>query len=206
MKYKTEQESFWAGKFGDDYVERNSAPELTTRRIGVFARILEHTRGVKSIIEFGPNVGHNLRALKTLLPKAQLSAIEINDKAVSKLGDLGLDRLYHCSLLDFTPDYPRDFVLISGVLIHIAPSSLPVVYEKLVRSSSRYLCVDEYYNPTPVEVPYRGERERLFKRDFAGEILDRFPEFSLIAYGFVYHRDPNFPTDDSTWFLLEKGR
>jgi pseudaminic acid biosynthesis-associated methylase len=97
-------------------------------------------------------------------------------------------------------------VLISGVLIHIAPSSLPVVYEKLARSTGRYLCVDEYYNPTPVEVPYRGERERLFKRDFAGEILDRFPEFSLAAYGFVYHRDPNFPTDDSTWFLLEKGR
>jgi hypothetical protein len=34
-------------------------------------------------------------------------------------------------------------------------------------------------------------------------MLDRFPDLSLVEYGFVYHRDP-FPQDDLTWFLLEK--
>ena len=79
------------------------------------------------------------------------------------------------------------------------------VYAALVRSSSRYVMVCEYFNPVPVEVPYRGHTGALFKRDFAGELLDAFPELTLVDYGFTYHRDPQFPLDDSTWFLLEKS-
>jgi len=45
----------------------------------------------------------------------------------------------------------------------------------------------------------------LFKRDFAGEMLERFADLKLLDYGFVYRRDPNFPQDDITWFLLEKS-
>jgi len=26
----------------------------------------------------------------------------------------------------------------------------------------------------------------------------------LVDYGFAYRRDPNFPQDDITWFLMEK--
>jgi spore coat polysaccharide biosynthesis protein SpsF len=44
----------------------------------------------------------------------------------------------------------------------------------------------------------------LFKRDFAGEMMDRYPDLKLLDYGFVYHRDPAFPDDDITWFLMEK--
>ncbi|MFV2092611.1 MAG: pseudaminic acid biosynthesis-associated methylase [Hyphomicrobiales bacterium] len=71
--------------------------------------------------------------------------------------------------------------------------------------SNRYLLIIEYYNPTPTEVSYRGNTERLYKRDFAGEILDRYPNLALTSYGFQYHRDTNFPADDSTWFLMEKA-
>jgi spore coat polysaccharide biosynthesis protein SpsF len=56
-----------------------------------------------------------------------------------------------------------------------------------------------------VSIPYRGHEDRLFKRDFAGELLSRFGDLRLIDYGFVYHRDPKFPQDDITWFLLEKA-
>jgi hypothetical protein len=62
----------------------------------------------------------------------------------------------------------------------------------------------EYYNPTPVTVVYRGHRDRLFKRDFAGEMLDKYADLALLDYGFTYHRDANFPQDDANWFLLEK--
>ena len=58
--------------------------------------------------------------------------------------------------------------------------------------------------PFPVALPYRGHQDRLFKRDFAGEMLDRFPDLELTAYGFNYRRDPLFPQDDTTWFLLHK--
>ena len=59
-----------------------------------------------------------------------------------------------------------------------------------------------YYNAQPVAIPYRGHRDRLFKRDWAGELLDRFPRLQLLDYGFIYHRALQFPGDDITWFLL----
>ena len=71
-------------------------------------------------------------------------------------------------------------------------------------TSNRYICIAEYYNPTPVEINYRGHQGKLFKRDFAGEILDKFHDLQLLYYGFIYHRDHQFPQDDVNWFLLEK--
>ena len=53
-------------------------------------------------------------------------------------------------------------------------------------------------------IDYRGHTDKLFKRDFAGELLDRHKDLRLMDYGFVYHGDPKFPQDDITWFLLEK--
>ena len=74
----------------------------------------------------------------------------------------------------------------------------------MYRAASRYILVSEYYNPKPTEITYRQHKGKLFKRDFAGDMLDKFPDLNLIDYGFVYHRDPNFPQDDMTWFLMEK--
>ena len=62
----------------------------------------------------------------------------------------------------------------------------------------------EYYNHVPMEVPYKGHSGRLFKRDWAGDMMVRYSDLRLIDYGFVYRRDPNFPIDDVHWFLLEK--
>ena len=81
---------------------------------------------------------------------------------------------------------------------------LPSVYDKLVAASSRYVMVCEYYNPSPVEVTYRGHEHAPCKRDFAGEILDAHPELRLVDHGVTYHRDPVRPLDDSTWSLMEK--
>ena len=57
-----------------------------------------------------------------------------------------------------------------------------------------------------MSLEYRGHFDRLFKRDFAGDILDKYSNVKLVDYGFVYHRDNNFPKDDLTWFLLEKEK
>ncbi|XKI11236.1 hypothetical protein GGGNBK_06290 [Sporosarcina sp. ANT_H38] len=145
-----------------------------------------------------------MRAIKEILPNANLSAIEINSEAVKHLSELNDVQIYNQSILNFEVDYTRDFVLIKGVLIHINPEFLNDVYELLYNTSSKYICITEYYNPTPVEIDYRGHKERLFKRDFAGEMLDKYSDLELIDYGFVYHRDNSFPQDDITWFLLQK--
>ena len=90
------------------------------------------------------------------------------------------------------------------MLIHINPDKLNDVYDRLYRHSKRYILISEYYNPVPVAVNYRGFSDKLFKRDFAGEFMDRFPDVRLLDYGFQYHRDKNFPMDDVNWFLMEK--
>lgn len=202
--FKTEQEAFWAGGFGDEYTSRNQGEGIVASNTAMFARLLDRAGKVKSVIEFGANIGLNLMAIRRLLPEAELSAVEINKMASARLTGLGYVKVYNESILGFKADYKRDLVLIKGVLIHINPDSLPQVYDLLHGASSRYICVAEYYNPSPVEVGYRGHKDRLFKRDFAGEMLDRFSDLSLVDYGFAYHRDPSFPQDDITWFLLEK--
>jgi pseudaminic acid biosynthesis-associated methylase len=205
VRFKTAQEEFWAGEFGDAYIERNVSEEFVASNIAFFARTLQHTRGIRDCIEFGSSVGLNLRALKVLLPKLQVHAIEINATAVDVLEKVvPRKNIFFSSILDFKPKRAYDLVLAGGILIHINPDYLGTVYEKLYRSCSRYLLISEYYNPTPVSVVYRGHKDRLFKRDFAGEMLDRYSDLSLVDYGFIYHRDANFPRDDDTWFLLEK--
>jgi len=204
MSYKTEQEEFWSGEFGNEYIERNQEEVDVAANVALFSEIIKSTNAISSVIEFGANVGVNLKAIKSLLPVAEISAIEINEKAVTQLKKIDNATVYHSSILDFSPEQEKDFVLIKGVLIHINPSELQHVYELLYQTSNKYICIVEYYNPSPVEVKYRGHEGKLFKRDFAGEIMDKFSDLKLIDYGFVYHRDNHFPQDDLTWFLLEK--
>ncbi len=205
-EFKTEQEAFWAGTFGNEYVDRNKNEHLVSSNIALFAKILACTENVRSVFEFGANIGLNLIAIKHLLPNAVLSAVEINKKAVAELKKVLKEVIvYQQSILDFSWDAPsQDLVFIKGVLIHINPDMLSQVYQFLYRLSKRYICIVEYYNPTPVTVSYRGHEDRLFKRDFAGEMMDKYNDLRLVNYGFVYHRDLNFPLDDLTWFLLEK--
>lgn len=205
MTFKTEQEAFWAGDFGTDYIQRNQGDALLASNLDFFAKALRGTRGINSCIEFGANIGMNLKAINLLHPGIDAHAIEINVEAAQQLGAvIPPNNVYNTSILDFAFTRQWDLTLIKGVLIHINPNMLPEVYDKLVASTRRYLMVAEYYNPVPVAIPYRGHSERLFKRDFAGEIMDRHPEMQLVDYGFAYRRDPNFPQDDITWFLMEK--
>ena len=203
--FKTEQEAFWAGDFGTQYIARNQGDSLLASNLDFFAKSLRGARGIKNCIEFGANIGMNLKALKLLHPKLDVYAIEINAEASKQLGDvIPPPQIYNTSILAFTPPQTWDLVLIKGVLIHINPDELAHVYDKLAAASGRYLMVAEYYNPAPVSIPYRGYTDRLFKRDFAGEIMERHPQFKLVDYGFVYRYDPNFPQDDVTWFLMER--
>jgi pseudaminic acid biosynthesis-associated methylase len=202
--FKTLQEDFWAGNFGDEYIDRNKGNHFLASNIALFAKILAYTYKVKSLIEFGANIGLNLLAIQQLIPGVELSAVEINKNAVESLHKIKGLKVFPMSILDFSPESKRDFVFTKGLLIHINPDVLPKVYDILHQTSQKYICIIEYYNPTPVTVSYRGHQDKLFKRDFAGELLERYPDVKLVTYGFVYRRDHNFYQDDLTWFLLEK--
>ena len=124
-------------------------------------------------------------------------------KPAAQIQKRTVQKVFEQSLFDFSAPREYDLTFTRGVLIHLNPELLAKAYDILYHSSKRFVCVAEYYNPTPVEVMYRGNSEKLFKRDFAGEMLDRFPDLKLIDYGFAYHRDV-FPQDDISWFLMEK--
>ncbi len=206
MEYSTEQEIFWAGNFGNDYSRRNAGEKLISSNTALFYNVLRKTSGIKTVLEFGANIGLNISAIQRILPGTEFSAIEINQIAVEELRKRseGKVHVYHMSILDYIVDYKRDFVFTKGFLIHINPDLLPKVYQLLYDSSNRYICIAEYYNPSPVMISYRGNENKLFKRDYAGELLEKYKELTLIDYGFAYHRDNNFPQDDLTWFLFEK--
>lgn len=204
--YATPQEQFWAGEFGTAYIERNQGDKLLAANMDFFVKSLRQTRQLKSCIEFGANIGMNLKALNLLFPGLEAHGIEINSEAAAQLAHtIPAARVYNQSILDFNASQSWDLALIKGVLIHLNPEVLPAVYDKLVAATGRYLLVAEYYNPSPVTINYRGHTDRLFKRDFAGEIMDRHPHMQLLDYGFSYRKDPNFPQDDITWFLMEKS-
>jgi len=204
-QYKTEQEKFWASQeWGNEYIQRNTYKKVKNN-INLFTKVLNRTKEIKTIIEFGSNIGINLLGLKQLLPDAEYSAIEINSQACKELEKLKfIMHIYNQTIFDSSYKRQQDLVLVKGVLIHINPEYLDIVYQKLYETSKKYILIVEYYNPTPVKVAYRGENEKLYKRDFAGEMLNKFPNLELIDYGFTYHRDNNFPLDDSNWFLMEK--
>ena len=207
--YKTEQEKFWAGKFGDEYIDRNNSYSIVSSNVALFSEIFGRNmsgKDINSVIEFGSNIGLNLKAISLIRPEMSFGAIEINEKAVGILKDSFQDKIkvYQSSILECEIEEKYDIAMIKGVLIHINPDELNTVYKKLYECSNRYIIISEYYNPIPTIIEYRGEKDKLFKRDFAGEMLDMFPNLILVDYGFKYHRDNMFPMDDITWFLLEK--
>jgi spore coat polysaccharide biosynthesis protein SpsF len=205
MSFTTDQEAFWAGEFGTAYIGRNDSRQLLASNLAFFARALRRAGRIGSCIEFGANIGMNLRALQLLYPGIAAKGIEINPEGARQLGEvIGEANVFQGSIFDYPGGDACDLALIKGVLIHINPQMLELTYRKLHGATRRWLLVCEYYNPTPLTIPYRGHTERLFKRDFAGEMLDLFPDLTLVDYGFAYRRDPAFAQDDITWFLMER--
>lgn len=203
-----EQEKLWAGKFGNEYTKRLSSKEWIDSNIVFFANALIKAKNVKTILEIGCNRGLNLAALEYLDQSTIKTGLDINASALKELAimfdDLKLDMPYlHCSpIAEFDTVHTYDLVISKGVLIHINQDQLQVVYDKIYNLSNKYILIAEYYNPTPVEVIYRGMTGKLWKRDFAGEMIDKYG-LKLIDYGFTYRRDVA-PQDDINFFLLEK--
>ena len=205
MSELSEQEIFWQGEFGDEYLERNRSDRLLASNLNYFSKSLGNAGEINSVIEFGANVGMNLRALKLLYPEQKQYAIEINKKAANILGEvIGKSNVFNDSIFNYKSKIQYDLSFTKGVLIHINPELLSKVYQLLYQSSKKYILIGEYYNPKPVTISYRGHSDKLFKRDFCGEMLDFYSDLKLIDYGFSYKKDPAFAQDDITWFLMQK--
>jgi len=202
-KFNSPQEEFWAKEFGNSYIARNQSAGLLAANTVLFADILNALDTVpQTFLEIGANIGMNIKAIQTFLPDAEFTGIEINEMASKELAKTGC-QVVESSVIDANIQKKFDFVFTKGVLIHLSPDQLPMTYRRMYEWSKRFILIAEYYSPTPVAISYRGNADRLFKRDFAGEFLDTFPDLILRNYGFAYHRS-KYPQDDINWFLLEK--
>lgn len=200
----TKQEEAWAGEFGNEYNARS--PGNVENNVYFFHRALGGcAHAPESIMELGAGQGANMLALRTIYPGAELGAVELNRQACEKLTLTGtVNYLVNASILDWEPERTWELAFSKGLLIHIQPAQLWNAYGVLYRCASRWILICEYYNPKPVEVEYRGQAGLLYKRDFAGDMLDAFKDLRLVDYGFVYRRDSH-PQDDLHFFLLEKS-
>lgn len=199
-------ENFWKGEFGDSYTRRNEG--MIDRNVAFFGRALRRVqREIKTVLEFGCGTGQNLKALERLLgPHVETHGIEINDEAANLACSRANGIISKMPVREWVraPSVHWDLVLSKGFLIHVSPDELPEVYTKMFEASHRYILLAEYYNPTPLEVIYRGAAGRLWKRDFATEMIGLFPSLRVADYGFVWRYDYPWQQDDITYFLLEK--
>ena len=115
--YTTDQENFWAGEFGTDYIGRNEGDKILASNLNFFSKALRYTHQISSCLEFGANIGMNLKALQLLYPMMNLSGIEINKDAAKQLTKLlGDKNVHHGSIFDYPMDSKVDLSLIKGVL------------------------------------------------------------------------------------------
>lgn len=206
---QTQQEKLWRGDFGDAYVGRNAVSDDKLAALTAhWAKILRATEGApaRQILEVGANIGLNLRALRRLTT-AELHAVEPNAGARAVLerdAVLAPDRIYDRVAGDIgLPDRSIDLVFTSGVLIHIHPDHLLAACREMHRIARRYVVCVEYFADQPQEVPYRGQTEALFKRDFGGFWMDNFPDLRVLDYGFAWKRVTGL--DNLTWWVFEKA-
>jgi len=199
----TEQENFWEGEFGNEYTDRNNEI-IIKNNVNLFEKILKNI-SIKTIFEIGCNRGLNFKAIKLINQDISLNGLEINKYAYDILNSENIcDNLYNDTIFNHNDTNKYNLVFTKGVLIHINPEKLNEIYKKMYNMSDKYILIAEYYSRDLREINYRGHSNKLFKRDFCNDIMKLYPELKIKDYGFIYHKDPLYPLDDITWFLLEK--
>jgi pseudaminic acid biosynthesis-associated methylase len=195
-------EALWAGGFGDAYLERNRAV-AEGRKPFWEARLAQMEVG--NALEVGCNLGANLVWLADLLGAENVAGVDVNENAleVARAALPKADvRRSVARELPFEDD-SFDLVFTTMVLIHQPPDELPGVMDEIVRCSRRYVLCGEYYDDKLVEVPYRGERDALYRNDYGRLYQERYPELKLLDKGFLPRSEGVW--DDVTFWVFEQG-
>jgi pseudaminic acid biosynthesis-associated methylase len=209
---KTVQMKKWGGSFGKEYTLRNpytfeDTENLFLKLYGIKRTEMNSTfigdleRSIK-VLEVGCNVGGQLIVLQKM-GFTDLYGIELQENAVQFSKSITKDiNIIKGSAFDipFKDNY-FDLVYTSGVLIHIAPEDIIEVIRGIYRTTRKYIWGFEYFAEDYTEIPYRGERNLLWKANFAKMYLDNFRDLTLLKeIKFKYLRNDNA----DQMFLLEK--
>lgn len=194
-------EGLWTGRFGDEYVARNSAAAEGREP---FWRSLLSEHPVESVLEVGCNLGGNLGWISQMVPPRAVYGVDINEQALATVRGTLPEVNAVWSPARELPFRDRwfDLVFTTGVLIHQPVDALPIVMSEIVRCSRKYVLCGEYHAEELTEVPYRGFSGALWKRDFGGLYQQLFPGLRLVDKGFLPRDEGGW--DDVTWWLFEK--
>jgi len=170
-----EQQQFWAGEFGNEYVRRN---QVDWRARVPFWHVLIEATGVRSVHEVGCNCGWNLSAIQRTAPDVALSGHDINRSAIEQALAANL------SVEEGAGAFRRaELVFTAGVLIHVAPADLRPLMRRIVEHSYRYVLAIEYESEQEEEIEYRGHTSKLWRRPFGKlyqdlglKLVDRFKD------------------------------
>jgi spore coat polysaccharide biosynthesis protein SpsF len=204
MKFNA-QEIFWKGSFGDKYIKRNNHKSIVVNNFHFFKKSLKNIKKINSLIELGPNVGNNIIALNKIFKISDVVAVEINKKACKFLKRIPNVEVVNESILSFDTHKKFDLVLIKGVLIHNHPNNYRKIYKNLDKFAKKYILICEDFNPSPISIIYRGNKNQLFKNDYAGDFLKIYKNSKLVDYGFSYYLDKYPVGTNAHWFLLKKS-
>jgi spore coat polysaccharide biosynthesis protein SpsF len=193
-------ESLWAGEFGDAYVERNRA--LDQRRDAFWGSLFQRHE-IASVLEVGCGQGGNLAPIAGLLDPSQVWGVDVNAAALERARTNAPGINVVTGAARYLPFRDRfvDLAFTVGVLIHQPDQTLPLVMSEIVRCARRYVLWGEYHAAATEEVPYRGERGALYRRDYGSIYASLFPELRVREEGFL---GPESGFDRVTWQLLER--
>ena len=206
------QHKLWEGEFGDAYIRRNfftsrslDAEYKKTMRVSRSAmnrEVIGHLKRKIRILEVGANFGLQLRSLQHM-GFTNLYGIELNRKIVEVARKKQHDmNIIQGDALDIPfKDGYFDLVFTSDVLIHIAPENRKKVMSEIYRVSKKFIWGFEYFAEKSTEIPYRGNRNVLWKAPFPKLYMQAFPDLKLV-------RDKKYKYKDNDnvdiMFLLEK--
>ena len=202
----TPQEDFWKNEITESYAQNNSSFD---KQLGLSAwdRVLSKIdkSNVTSYLDCGSNIGRNIAFLKEVLPSASANIVELAKGPYDKcLNDFQINDSFLGPIKDTKFDIKFDLVFTNGVLIHVNPDDLLESMSRMYEMSSRYILIGEYFNRTPVMIEYRGEYDRLFKRDFGKLFVENF-DCNVVDYGFLWGYEFDAAGfDDITYWLFEK--
>lgn len=216
----TEQADQWGSEFGEEYTRRNpntpdEMQELYVARFGMDRTTMNDAflgdlpRDIR-VLEVGCNVGMQLN----LLARAgftNLHGIEINPFAVERAREanrgLPIDFQVGSALELPFDDGTFDLVYTSGVLIHIHPDDLATVQREMSRCSRRWIWGFEYFTEEGyVEIPYRGQRNLLWKTDFARRFLENVEGWELVCEERFTYLDESGGLQDQMYLLEKRDR
>lgn len=188
----TPQLEVWTSKVGNDWTEKTRVSPSS--RTAAFRAILQ-SLPVKTILEVGCNKGWNLEALSSL-NGYNLYGVDPNQYAI----DIGSfpphAQVLMGSCFDIPlPDNSVDLVFTCGVMMHVTHDDLTKAVTELLRVTSKYLMLIEYYSTQEQEIPWHGLTNILWKRDYASSCA------GLLLSGFL-DRSQGF--DNCNYWVFKK--